>query len=134
MYYLLGEEFERDPFLVFQLRGLSREELLKRLSRSAPASAPPSESATGTVEEVLVEPAEPLPVDPAIFWASGSLPDDLFGEVRQPPVSAAWLQRLGAFPFWRGETHLLDALEPIYEIASAHGLAVFLGEQKRTTT
>ena len=31
------------------------------------------------------------------------MPDDLFGEVETPPVSAAWLRRLGNFPFWRGE-------------------------------
>src|SRR5215471_10275517 len=28
VYYLLGEEFDRDPFLLFRLRGLGREELL----------------------------------------------------------------------------------------------------------
>jgi uncharacterized Zn finger protein len=108
VYYLLGEEFDRDPFLLFQLRGLSREELLKRLSRSAPASAPPSESAAPEVEEQ---------------------PDDMFGEVRQPPMSAAWMRRLGKFPFWRGETHLLDALEPMYAAASARGMKAFLGER-----
>lgn len=123
VYYLLGEEFDRDPFLLFRLRGLKREELLKRLSRSTPAAA-------SAVEEAPSAPAEPLPNDPAAFWSGAALPDDVFGEVRQPPVSAAWLQRLGAFPFWRGETHLSDALEPLYAAASARGLAVFLGEQQ----
>jgi uncharacterized Zn finger protein len=127
VYYLLGEEFDRDPFLLFQLRGLSREELLKRLSRSAPASAPPSESAAP--EAVEDQPVEPLPVDPALFWTTGNLPEDMFGEVRQPPMSAAWIRRLGKFPFWRGETHLLDALEPMYAAASARGMKAFLGER-----
>jgi uncharacterized Zn finger protein len=127
VYYLLGEEFDRDPFLLFQLRGLSREELLKRLSRSAPASAPPSESAAP--EAVEDQPVEPLPVDPALFWTTGNLPEDMFGEVRQPPMSAAWMRRLGKFPFWRGETHLLDALEPMYAAASARGMKAFLGER-----
>ena len=31
VYYLLGEEFDRDPFLIFRLRGLSREELIALL-------------------------------------------------------------------------------------------------------
>jgi uncharacterized Zn finger protein len=127
VYYLLGEEFDRDPFLLFQLRGLSREELLKRLSRSAPASAPPSESAAP--EAVEDQPVEPQPVDPALFWTTGNLPEDMFGEVRQPPMSAAWMRRLGKFPFWRGETHLLDALEPMYAAASARGMKAFLGER-----
>src|SRR5207244_1185349 len=35
VYYLIGEEFDRDPFLIFQLRGLTREELFARLNRKA---------------------------------------------------------------------------------------------------
>ena len=31
VYYLLGEEFDRDPFLIFTLRGLTRDELFERL-------------------------------------------------------------------------------------------------------
>src|SRR4030043_600116 len=33
VYYLLGEEFNRDPFLIFKLRGLPREELVQMLGR-----------------------------------------------------------------------------------------------------
>ncbi len=35
VYYLIGEEFDRDPFLIFTLRGLTQEELLDLLSRAA---------------------------------------------------------------------------------------------------
>jgi len=121
VYYLLGEEFDRDPFLLFRLRGLGREELLQRLSRAAPPSEEEPQAEASS-------PAEPLPADPSVFWASADLPDDAFGEVRPPPVSGAWLRRLGGFPFWRGETRLQDALEPVYEAASARGLRAFLGE------
>lgn len=133
VYYLLGEEFDRDPFLLFRLRGLGREELLKRLSRAAPAPSPQPLSPEGEEGQRLREtavPPEPLPDNPALFWGGGALPDDVFGEVGQPPVSGAWLQRLGAFPFWRGETNLRDALQPIYAGASSRGLTVFLGEQQ----
>jgi uncharacterized Zn finger protein len=123
VYYLLGEEFDRDPFLLFRLRGLGREELLKRLSRAAPVAPPPA-------EESPTAPAEPLPDEPALFWGGNALSDDVFGEVRQPPVSAAWLQRLGAFPFWRGETNLRKVLGPMYAGAASRGLTVFLGERR----
>jgi uncharacterized Zn finger protein len=39
VFYLLGEEFDRDPFLIFRLRGMSRDELVERLHGSAAASA-----------------------------------------------------------------------------------------------
>ena len=31
VYYLLGEEFDRDPFLIFKLRGMNRDEFLRLL-------------------------------------------------------------------------------------------------------
>jgi uncharacterized Zn finger protein len=126
VYYLLGEEFDRDPFLLFRLRGLGRDELLRRLGQLAPAVP----AAAETQAEAPAEPDAPLPADPGAFWSGGGLPDDAFGEVQAPPVSAAWVQRLGNFPFWRGEAHLLDALEPIYEGASQRGLDAFLGGQR----
>jgi uncharacterized Zn finger protein len=121
VYYLLGEEFDRDPFLIFRLRGLEREQLLARLTkgrRHQPAveEAPPA--------------VEPLPADPVTFWAMGSLAED-YGEVQAPPVSAGLVRRLGKFPFWRGERPLVDAVEPAYVEASALGLSTFLGEWKK---
>jgi uncharacterized Zn finger protein len=127
VYYLLGEEFDRDPFLLFRLRGLGRDELLERLSHLTPApeAAPDSPETTA---EAPGKPAAPLPSDPAKFWnGERRLPDDLYGNVQTPPVSAAWLRRLGSFPFWRGETSLRETLEPIYATAAQQGLATFLG-------
>jgi uncharacterized Zn finger protein len=123
VYYLLGEEFDRDPFLLFRLRGLGRDELLQRLSRLAPAPEP----APAAPEAAPPAAAAPLPSDPSAFWPARGLPDDVFGDVQSAPVSGAWLQRLGNFPFWRGERPLLDALEPVYERASQRGLEAFLG-------
>lgn len=50
VYYLLGEEFDRDPFLLFRLRGLGRDELLQRLSRLMPAPEAVPYSAETTAE------------------------------------------------------------------------------------
>ena len=117
VYYLLGEEFDRDPFLLFRLRGLGRDELMKRLGSVAPQAE--AGAAAG--------PAEPLTADAAAFWSAGALPDDVFGEVRTPPASAGWPKRLGSFPFWRGEQRFLEALVPTYQQAAQRGLSAFLG-------
>lgn len=122
VYYLLGEEFDRDPFLLFKLRGMSREELVEKLGAATPAAQ------TEAVEAASPAlPPEPLTAEVAVFWQGGALPDELFGEVRQPPASAALLKRLGNFPFWRGAERPVDALEPVYTQASARGLEVFAG-------
>ena len=119
VYYLLGEEFDRDPFLLFRLRGMDRETVCGRLS--APAVKP---LVAGSVPEPVAA-SEPLPGDAAVFWTSNPLPADLCGDVRLPPVSAAGPKRLGGFPFWRGTDRFLDALAPAYSAAAQRGLALF---------
>jgi uncharacterized Zn finger protein len=130
VYYLLGEEFDRDPFLLFQLRGLGREELFAELNKAASATAAAPATADAEALPAAAPAAEPLPADASAFWSVGQVPDDLFGDVQPPPVSAAWPKRLGSFPFWRGKERFLDALEPIYRDASQHGLETFLGERQ----
>lgn len=124
VYYLLGEEFDRDPFLIFRLRGLERDKLLEKLGAVAHEGNAPDKSPPKAVAP------EPLPLEPSAFWALPPLPEDFFGEVQSPPVSAALLHRLGKFPFWRGDRALIDALEPVYLQASSLGLSKFLGEQE----
>jgi len=120
VYCLLGEEFDRDPFLLFTLRGITREELLTQLTGLGVTAE------TDATQPAL--PPEPLTADLTAFWQGALLPEDLWGEVRRPPVAAALVKRLGNFPFWRGATPLLEAVEPIYTEATTRGLNVYLGE------
>ena len=116
VYYLLGEEFDRDPFLIFKLRGLSRDDLVSALGKASPAD--PDEPAM---------PPEPLSAELASFWEGTALPPDLTGEVRIPPVHAALPTRLGSLPFWRAEIPFLEAMQSDYAAASPAGLKA-LGE------
>ena len=120
VYLLLGEEFERDPFLIFKLRGVDREELLGLAGRDAP----------GAKAEALLSPPESLPIDPADFWGQDDAQREpvAHGAVRVPAVSASLPKRLGSFPFWRGEDNFIPALEEMYRRASHVGLEVFLAE------
>ena len=133
VFYLLGEEFDRDPFLIFKMRGMTREELIARLgsnkeeiARLKPRGATPTHQAA--------TPSEPLTADRGRFWASSPISDDFYGEVRTPPVAAALAKRLGSFPFWRGRVRFLDAIEPIYTSASERGMGLFLGRGERKET
>jgi uncharacterized Zn finger protein len=126
VYYLLGEEFDRDPFLIFQLRGMSRDELIAGLNAARPAA---TEAATEPEPEAAPAAPEPLPADPQAFWSAGELPADLFGDVTRPPVAAALPRRLGSLPFWRGSENFLDALQPVYRDASQRGQEVFSSER-----
>src|SRR5262249_9451032 len=127
VYYLIGEEFDRDPFLLFRLRGLNREDLLRRL-RGPEGKRKVQAARSDKIDQQ--RPPEPLPNDPEAFWNLGRLPDDLCGAVSAPRIAAALPKRLGNFPFWRGCEHFLETMDGIYRAAAEAGLEVFLDEHR----
>ncbi len=115
VYYLLGEEFDRDPFLIFRLRGLDTAALLASIG---PAATEPDE-----------QPDAPVEAPPAAgsFW-EGSRPEvDLTVGIHAEGTTAPLLRRLGNLPFWRGQDALLDTLEPSYTAAANRALQILAG-------
>ncbi|MGZ5441912.1 MAG: SWIM zinc finger family protein [Thermoanaerobaculia bacterium] len=96
VYYLLGEEFDRDPFLLLHVRGISRDDL----TEPAPARAPES---------------APIPASDN-FWEGTRPTQDLIGDI-DPLARLALLERLGPFPFWRSEETLAEIVGPILKAA-----------------
>jgi uncharacterized Zn finger protein len=126
VYYLLGEEFDRDPFLIFRLRGLSLDGLRALLDAEAPREGDLSDTPPlpARAEARAPSPDARSP-EPTPFWSGGDLPPP--EEVRVPESPGALLSRAGPFPFWRGASPLAAALEPVYARASVRALDVYLG-------
>ena len=120
VYYLLGEEFDRDPFLIFKMRGIGREEFLGLLGGVAEKA-----SAPGAPAERF--PVEPLPLSHDAFWAVGPIPEDLLGVLPQKGATAALPKRLGGFPFWRGKQRFLETLDLAYAAASTRAAKLLSG-------
>ena len=118
------EEHLRDPFLIFKLRGLDKEELIEML-RAKEKKVKPDETES---EALSLQEEEPLPIGREKFWNGETITDDFFGEVSIPEIHGALPKRLGSFPFWRGEENFLDKMEEIYSNSSPIGLNLFLGE------
>jgi uncharacterized Zn finger protein len=132
VYYLLAEEFDRDPFLIFRLRGLPREDLSRLVMPGSAAVAGPSlAGGSREIDEAVrgAADAEPLQTDPRGYWGEiGSESREAGEVVRVPAVSAALVKRLGNFPFWRGEKAFFPVCDRIYGSASQVGMSVYLGE------
>ena len=110
VYYLIGEEIDRDPFLLFRLRGMPRDGLVALLADSG-AAAGEAEPEVG---------AEPLPTDPAAFWR-GTAPAPASPPPTPVPggaIGLALVRRMGNLPFWRAVQPMTEALEPAYVIAA----------------
>ncbi|MGO8821528.1 MAG: SWIM zinc finger family protein [Desulfomonilaceae bacterium] len=134
VYYLLGEEFDRDPFLIFKLRGMDRDELLGMMDISSVSDdIALDECLTGADQEQEADtlfPPEPLPCDPELFWRRVKSSDSDATEVSIPISPGAQVKRLGAFPLWRGKENFLEFLERVYTKASPVGLEIFLGQNR----
>ena len=72
-----ARDFELDPLLLFQLRGMERAELLPFLrGRGAPVPEPEPEAEDPIEEETVPVRLEPLPADPGAYWAERPFPAD----------------------------------------------------------
>jgi uncharacterized Zn finger protein len=103
VYYLLGEQFDVDPFLLFRLRGKSKDEIIAMLRARRTASEPTPEP----VEEKKRKsrtPTEPvLPLEKSLdqFWDAADHLEDFTVKIEAPMVDAVPVKRLGAPGFWR---------------------------------
>ncbi len=120
--YLAAERFTTDPFLIFTLRGLPREELLERLRQRRAAAGSGSGGAmvySATVPGVSDK--EPVPLEQCMesFWDSGPGLDQVDMPIEPPEVSHPLLRRLGPSPFGGpGRFPLVGLLATCYEVIS----------------
>jgi uncharacterized Zn finger protein len=123
VYYLLGEEFDRDPFLIFRLRGLDTTAMLATIGpiETEPETQPDVHPEINSWKLARGEAA------PESFW-EGSRPEvDLTASAVSKENAAPLLRRLGNLPFWRGQEPLFDTLEPTYAAAANTALQILAG-------
>lgn len=106
---LLAEAFDDDPFLLFRLRGRTREQVMEVLGRLWGG---------GEEEQAEAAPAaEPLPDDPTAFWGRAGAPPALdFGE---PALWGSHLLALGPPGSWAGPDDLRGTLAPLLQEMAA---------------
>jgi uncharacterized Zn finger protein len=122
-----GHEFEADPSLLFQLRGMSRALLFDTLrGREAvelqPAPVAEIEPEEDAEEDALPLQLQPLPADPEAFWAERALPSPPPDADGRRLLDLDMLEQLGPLPAqtdWRIlETQLHRVYDAAYELAS----------------
>jgi uncharacterized Zn finger protein len=118
VYYLLAEHFDRDPFLLLNLRGIGRQEFAAMLG------GPQAASDMG--ESAAAEPAPPLSSDLEAFWRARRLPEIHGEDITITGQSAPLARRLGNLPFWRGQTDFLEAVAAVSRGASERAVNLLL--------
>ncbi len=132
VYYILAEWFDENPFFLFGLRGMGREEVLEALRkrRSAVAVAGTDVPAEGVVEDAVCAHPAFSPEDYLRnFWKAGSDLDLFEFRFYDEPVPA--IRRLGSAPFTLGGKDLSERLLPVYPVARKYALGLTDMEKDR---
>jgi uncharacterized Zn finger protein len=93
--FLLAERFDEDPFLIFEWRGRSKQELLSRLRKNRAEAPAPAEPA---LEDFIDD-----------FFTAGPLPPP-----PEPEDTEAVILRVDAPAIEVGGRPLIEALIPLY--------------------
>jgi uncharacterized Zn finger protein len=124
VYYLVASQLDHNPFLLFELRGLSKDELQAELAKSPLGQALSSELTAQEVPLVsatsyytkLEKLAVTDKVNPREFWlGTKRLPSNI--EVAEPAsIPAILIKKQGDFPaFWQKDTSFISVMEELYQ-------------------
>jgi uncharacterized Zn finger protein len=133
VYYRLATELDRDPFLLFELRGLSRQELHRQLAQSPLGQAlvaeleleqRPPEAVSSYYTQPQTQPAEPLQ-HLREYWSGAKRLPQQIEPLPQAPVAGILVKQQGDFPaFWNRDNSFLEAMETLYEQVKTKNSAV----------
>lgn len=118
VYYLLAERFDEDPFLVFKLRGRTKEEIIAALreqrtrSMDSQATSEAAEASPPDVGSLLTD-------DLSTFWQAGEGLEAFAIHPAAARIDKAILKRLGEAPFTLNNQNLVALLRQAYDVVDA---------------
>lgn len=129
VYFILAEQFDEDPFLLFKLRGKSKDRLIAELRQKRGAlGAEEAENSIDAGDFELSASVPPLSDCLDHFWQAGPDLATLAPNPAPPEVDCALLKRLGQAPFRIGRQNFAELLEKIYGDLSWAALEKALGD------
>ncbi|MGB3692009.1 MAG: SWIM zinc finger family protein [Spirulinaceae cyanobacterium] len=124
VYYLVASQLDQDPFLLFELRGIPKKELQKKLALSPLGKALSSQLNT---QEIPLETATSFYTKPekkAItgklstkeFWLGKKHLPSTIETPNQSGVPAILIKKQGDYPsFWHKDHSFIETMEELYE-------------------
>ena len=127
LYYILAEDFDRDPFMIFELRGRTKDDITAALrkQRTVDDENPPEPGALPAGEDAEQEEAA-LSMDD--FWEAGES-ESFSVNISPPDVSAAVIKRLGTPQFWDSKEDFVEKMGGYYDEISRRAIETAYGEQ-----
>jgi uncharacterized Zn finger protein len=143
VYYQLGDRFSEDPFVLFQLRGHTKAQILDDLRRLR---------STGTLEQASKETRDihhqslnssatlsptPSTVNPSVatplniegFWQYNEPLDPSLVVITSPPDNSTVLDVLGAIPLAGFDSRAIQYFKEVYQIVSREAMMSALNRE-----
>jgi uncharacterized Zn finger protein len=135
IYYQLGDRFSEDPFVLFQLRGRTKEQILDDLRRLRSTKAGEQESkaveehqsnqtiqnpsCAGSAPKAQPKTPKPqTPLDITEFWQYYEALDSSLVVIAPPPDNRTVLDVLGTIPLASADTRVMQYLDEVYKTVS----------------
>jgi uncharacterized Zn finger protein len=123
VYYLLASRLDNDPFLMFELRGLSREDLRAELEQSPLGQILATALVTSDVPVEPVESYYTRPLKKSVagashkeFWTGAKRLPTPSVAAAQTSVAALLIKKQGDYPaFWHKDASFIETMEELYE-------------------
>ena len=124
VYYVVASQLDHNPFLLFELRGLSKEALQAELAKSPLGQVLSTEL---TAKEILLEssasyytPLEKVQItqkiNPREFWLGTKRLPQTVEAVSPASLPAILIKKQGDFPpFWQKDSSFIGTMEELYQ-------------------
>jgi len=126
VYYILAERFDEDPFLLFEMRGRTKEQILEGLNVRR-AVEEPDPSLLSSPPTPGIEP-EDLKV-PGFFSFRSPVEEFRVYPGTTPTVKGMILKKLSDSPFEAGKKNFKELLVPFYETAPVYIRRMIYGDE-----
>ena len=128
---MLGERFDEDPFLLFELRGRSKDEVAAALRERRAQGLEVLGEAPATYVPGAVEAVEAAALEERLedYWALGEQAAEVALHLSPPEVDMALLKRLGVPDFVEGKSFWAQ-MERVYEGVAERALEVAFAEEE----
>lgn len=132
VYYQLGDRFSEDPFVLFQLRGRTKGQILDDLRRlRSTGSAPVESHQESKISEVEVpQPTrQTAPLNIEQFWQYYEPLDSSLVVIAPPPDNRTVLDVLGTIPLASADSRVMQYLDGIYKTVSQQAMISALNRE-----
>ena len=128
VYYILAERFDADPFLIFKLRGRTKEEIIQALRKKRGQTLGEKKQKSMEAELILESSVTPIEDCMGNFWQAGEALDSFITNPALPEIEGAILKRLGKPPLAIGGENMTTLMTKAYAVASKSALMAALGK------